>query len=126
MLLAGGFELSKWATNSDQLLDQIPLDHRTVSNVKSFDDSSDSSVQTLGLLWHIDQDVFRIQYRPPTHPNNKPSTKRSILFIVASIFDPLGLIAPIVVLCKIFMQKLWLFKLILGLRRPIQWVNAMC
>ena len=44
MLLAGGFELRKWATNSAQLLDQIPLEHRAVSNVKSFDAASDASV----------------------------------------------------------------------------------
>ena len=111
MLQSGVFELRKWATNSPQLLEQIPVDHRAVSNVKSFDDSSDTSVQTLDLLWHVDQDVFKIQYRPSAKSNNKPFSKRVVLSIIASIFDPLGLIAPAVISCKIFMQRLWLSKL---------------
>ena len=111
MLLSGGFELRKWATNSAQLLNQIPLDHRAVSNIKTFDDSSESPVHTLGLLWHTDQDMFKIQYRPPAFLSNKPYTKRLILSTVASIFHPLGFIAPVIVLCKIFVQRLWLSKL---------------
>jgi len=36
-------------------------------------------------------------------------TKRSILSTAESIFDPLGLLGP-VVKCKIFLQKLWQMK----------------
>ena len=67
-------------------------------------------LQTLGLLWHIDHDMFKIQYKTPLKFENKPFTKRSILSAIASIFDPLGLIAPIIIICKIFMQKLWMSK----------------
>ena len=61
----GGFELHKWDSNYSQMLLQIPIDHQAISNVKSFDDSADSSIQTLGLLWHIDHDMFKIQYKTP-------------------------------------------------------------
>ena len=43
MLSLGDFDLRKWASNSLQLLEQIPLNHRAVSNIKSFDDFSDLS-----------------------------------------------------------------------------------
>ena len=43
-------------------------------------------------------------------PKNSPVSKRIIYFIVAAIFDPLGLIGPVVVY-KIFLQQLWLHKL---------------
>jgi hypothetical protein len=39
------------------------------------------------------------------------STKRKVLAITASIFDPLGLLSPAVIAYKIFLQKLWQHKL---------------
>jgi hypothetical protein len=38
-------------------------------------------------------------------------TKRKVLAITASIFDPLGLLSPAVIAYKIFLQKLWQDKL---------------
>jgi len=46
------------------------------------------------------------------HSTDSPaSTKRKVLAIRASIFDPLGLLSPAVVAYKIFLQKLWQDKL---------------
>jgi len=42
-------------------------------------------------------------------PKNPPVSKHIICSIVAAIFDPLGLISPVVY--KIFLQQLWLHKL---------------
>ena len=109
LLMLGGFELHKWSTNSSPLLEQIPIQNRAVSNIKSFDSLSHPAVQTLGLSWHVDQDAFKIQHKPLIKPH-RPFTKRLVLSTIASIFDPLGLIAPIIILCKLFMQKLWLSK----------------
>ena len=45
-------------------------------------------------------------------PKNSPVSKRIVSSIVAAIFDPLGLISPVVVVAyKIFLQQLWLHKL---------------
>ena len=40
-------------------------------------------------------------------PDVSNPTKRSILSIVAKIFDLLGLLSPIVVRCKMLLQELW-------------------
>ncbi|GFT45735.1 uncharacterized protein TNCV_2671661 [Trichonephila clavipes] len=38
-------------------------------------------------------------------------TKRMVLSTIARIFDPLGLLGPIITWAKIFMQRLWLLEL---------------
>jgi len=56
-------------------------------------------------------------------PKNSPVSKRIISFIVAAIFDPLGLISPGVVVYKIFLQQLWLHKLDWGDQLPSELLN---
>ena len=70
---------------------------------------SDQEVKTLGITWNPNIDIFRYSFNlsPPQHP----ITKRSILSIIASIFDPLGLINPCIVKAKVLLQQLWQFKL---------------
>ena len=41
---------------------------------------------------------------------NSPVTKRNILSLITSIYDPLGIISPIVVLFKIYFKKLTTLK----------------
>jgi hypothetical protein len=38
-------------------------------------------------------------------------TKRTILSTISKLFDPLGLIGPIITKAKILLQKLWLLKI---------------
>ncbi|XP_054083385.1 uncharacterized protein LOC128920327 [Zeugodacus cucurbitae] len=45
------------------------------------------------------------------HPTNGNITKRAILSIASSLFDPLGLLAPVIVTAKILLQEIWLLKL---------------
>ncbi|GFT37665.1 integrase_H2C2 domain-containing protein [Trichonephila clavipes] len=42
---------------------------------------------------------------------NSSFTKRMVLSTIARIFDPLGLLGPIITWAKIFMQRLWLLEL---------------
>ena len=60
------------------------------------------------LLWNAAQDNFQFTTKidlPIT------LTKRTLLSIISQIFDPLGLIGPVVIKSKIILQKLWLLKL---------------
>jgi hypothetical protein len=42
---------------------------------------------------------------------NTPISKRVISSLIAALFDPLGLISPVTVVHKIFLQQLWIHKL---------------
>jgi len=70
---------------------------------------------TLGWLWHPLSDQFLISKgtfaQGLRESKNSPVNKHIISSIAATIFDPLGLISPVVVVYKIFLQQLWLHKL---------------
>ncbi|XP_011688843.1 PREDICTED: uncharacterized protein LOC105450604 [Wasmannia auropunctata] len=100
----GEFQLRKWTTNAMKLLQDIPPDHQELSNHSL---SYDDSFKVLGLSWFPLEDSFRFIVAPYKNPT--PS-KRSILFFVAKLFDPLGWASPIVISAKILLQELWLAK----------------
>ena len=53
----------------------------------------EASSRTLGMPWHPTEDVFRFEF----HPNKSYSqnTKRSILSLTSTLFDPIGVISPV-------------------------------
>ena len=62
----------------------------------------------LGLTWDPDTDMFVFRLAPLAEMASQlPPTKRSVLKIIARIFDPLGLITPITAALKVFLQKLF-------------------
>ena len=63
------------------------------------------NVRTLRLLWNNGSDMF--VYKTTLKPCHKAFTKRTVLSVIADIYDPLGLLGPVVFLYKRFMQQLW-------------------
>ncbi|KMQ88605.1 pao retrotransposon peptidase [Lasius niger] len=61
--------------------------------------------RTLGLTWHPASDSFK------SHVSRSDAivklTKRSILSKIAQLFDPLGWLASVTILGKMFIQQLW-------------------
>jgi hypothetical protein len=49
--------------------------------------------------------IFCVQINQATTP-----TKRSVLRATASIYDPLGLLSPVIIQCKILLSQLWQIK----------------
>lgn len=105
LLKLGGFELRKWYANDPKLLAGIAIEDQ--EQLLCVDESD--VFKTLGLLWQSDSDNFRFSYRPVT--SDQITTRRSILREVARIYDPLGVINPVVTKCKVFVQGLWQLKL---------------
>ena len=63
----------------------------------------------MGIEWDKFKDIFITDlHKIFTNGFNSPVTKRSILRLIAN--DPLGIISPIVVLSKIYFQKLTTLK----------------
>ncbi|EPB74949.1 Pao retrotransposon peptidase [Ancylostoma ceylanicum] len=67
---------------------------------------TETTTKILGLTWNIPTDTIIIRL-PFLQAQMDHPTKRSVLKVVASIYDPLGFIAPLTVVAKIFLQSLW-------------------
>lgn len=105
LLSKGGFGLHKWCANHPKLLDEIPL--AAQERQMHFDDcDANGVIKTLGLYWNPDDDQFMFRVSPMNECLMNP-TKRQVLSETARIFDPLGLLAPAVVISKLLMQHLW-------------------
>ncbi|XP_044571170.1 uncharacterized protein LOC123257198 [Drosophila ananassae] len=64
----------------------------------------DEFVKTLGLQWDPSKDEFKFTV---CCSEPKMLTKRFVLSTLSKIFDPLGWLAPVTIVGKIFIQKLW-------------------
>jgi hypothetical protein len=102
ILRTAGLELCKWASNEPRLLDGVD------ALIKS-NSEAEKITKILGLYWNQDNDAY--QYRVKPYIEEARITKRIILSEIATIFDPLGLISPIIIRFKILMQRLWQVKL---------------
>ncbi|KAH9628959.1 hypothetical protein HF086_011226, partial [Spodoptera exigua] len=95
--------LRKWRSNDPQLVsDAVPQSfHLNIG--------SDEPDKLLGLGWHVNSDDlgFPIGFTKSTNGY----TKRDLLSVIARIFDPMGLLCPIVVTMKVLLQRMWLDKL---------------
>lgn len=104
LLSKGKFVLRKWASNREELLKDI-LGEETDNAIMELD--KDGSARTLGVNWNYKQDVFQYSIRISRISSPTPGTKRVMLSSIAQIFDPLGLLAPIIITAKILIQELW-------------------
>lgn len=104
LLQSGGFNLRKWSSNSEKLLQDVIR----VQNEQAFDFKESESTKTLGLRWHPTKDEFQFQLKIDlTSPTTK-YTKRKLLSDISKIFDPLGWLAPITTTLKLLFKQVWL------------------
>jgi len=96
----GGFELTKWSSNSPELMNDFSEDEKSALS-KDFE--MGNLLAVLGLKWQPGSDSFCFS----VNPNQSVPTKRHILSVVARIFDPLGLLSPLTLFLKCLIKQLW-------------------
>ncbi|XP_054279079.1 uncharacterized protein LOC128997465 [Macrosteles quadrilineatus] len=101
LMSKGGFQLRKWISNCQNILNAIPSDHHGVP--LQFFSEKESSCNVLGIKWLPEIDSFSYTVTIP----NLPLTKRAVLSAIAQLFDPMGWITPPLFWAKAFMQVLW-------------------
>lgn len=106
-LAAAGFHLEKWMSNSTRILEAWPQQLRATA-AKEFVDNPNNPHQTikaLGITWDVHQDSLTFATRQQPHA---VANVTEVLSMLASTFDPPGLIAPFVLKGKLIFQRLWL------------------
>lgn len=107
MMKMGGFRLTKWISNSRAVLETIPEAERAPSVVDLNPDDNLPSEKALGIIWDINDDMIKFRVKI----SDKPLTRRGILSVLSSIFDPIGLLSPVMLKAKIIIQNLCRAKL---------------
>ena len=123
ILFQGGFNLRKWNSNSQILLSELqqlekpncqtrdsvsPVmeDEQSYTKYSVGLPSRDSISKVLGVQWDSETDQFCIDFSHIVElANSLPPTKRSLLKLAATIFDPLGCVSLFTVNLKILFQK---------------------
>ena len=98
-----GFPLRKWVSNNPNLIREIPAELReSADEVQIF--SENYKVKALGMSWKPNKDIFYF-----TTDLEKPQnlTKRTMLSLIAKLFDPHGFLSPVIIKFKILIQRIW-------------------
>lgn len=106
ILSSAGFKLRKWLCNQKELCSKFHLNENLDSNIVTIGENEAN--KTLGIYWNASLDT--IQFSVAKIKDQQSITKRNILSIISQIYDPLGLISPIVIIAKLLIQKLWQAK----------------
>lgn len=105
------FRLTKWISNSKTVMKALPSSELS-KKIISLDLLDLPSERALGILWDPNTDKFMVNSLSRSYPD----TKRGMLSLVSSIFDPLGFLTPSVLEPKLLIQELW--------RCQISWDDA--
>ncbi|XP_051155341.1 uncharacterized protein LOC127277936 [Leptopilina boulardi] len=97
----GGMNIRQWASNEPELINFLSTESDDSYICLNLDDK----MKTLGVYWNPRPDTF--VYAVKNSNVNAPVTKRTILSETAQLFDPLGLLGPVILQPKIIMQSLW-------------------
>ena len=92
--------MCKWVSNDDDVMEYIKCEDRYPEKV----------VKVLGMIWDANTDVLSFSRRKGTDDIGLVN-KRNILRVIASVYDPLGLISPVLLKSKLLLQELWKLKI---------------
>ena len=106
LLAEGDFRLTKFLGSCKEVLKSISVEERATPYLDLDLDHLPIN-RALGLGWDAEEDEFFFS----SIQTDKPLTKRGILFVVSSLFDPLGFLAPFILPVTVLLQDLWGKKL---------------
>ena len=108
LLKLGGFNLTKFVSNADEITSAInPEESETSSSpIMEICNGAEQSSHVLGLKWDHVKDTLVVS-RDVDRPLDKAITQRTILSFVSSVFDPVGIVAPYTVRARLLLKNIW-------------------
>ena len=102
-LASANLRLHKVVSNSVNVMKAFPTED-LAKDIRSLDLNQDNlpAQRSLGVFWNLETDAFTYKVSVP----DKPFTRRGVLSVVNSIYDPLGLAAPVLLDGRLLLQRL--------------------
>ena len=97
-LSKGGFSLTTFVSNSVQCLSEIPKEHC---------DNEKDKHRVFDIMWNTVNDTFFHQTLAKFQEDKTDYTLKELHSLIACLFDPLGIIAPLLITLKIILQDTW-------------------
>ena len=94
----GSFSLTKFVSNSVQRLSKIPKENC---------DNEKDKHRVLCVMWNTVNDTFFRQKLAKVQEDKTQYTLRKLPSLIACLFDPIGIIAPLLITLKIILQDTW-------------------
>jgi len=108
----GGLRLHKFNSNENEVLHCVNSSE-LAATAKPLNLTPEITGSVLGIQWSTKDDTFRFDIKL----KDQPVTRRGILSTVASLFDPIGFVAPFLLKGKCILQELC--------RRNIGWDDCL-
>ena len=96
-LMRAGLNLTKFVSNEQTVID----------NVNDGDENSKEHHRAPDVQCNKSTDKFFHQKPSKFDTNADNYTVRKLLSLIACLFDPLGIIAPVIIALKIILQEIW-------------------
>ncbi|XP_072177022.1 uncharacterized protein [Diadema setosum] len=108
VLAEGGFKLTKWSSNNREVLNSIPKEDHAVE-IKDLDLKKEilPTERALDVQWDPEKDRLGFKLKE----KSRKATRRNILSVMSSVYDPFGIAAPYVLKAKMILQELCQAKL---------------
>ena len=102
-----GMRARKWISNSTKVLEQIPCEDR--ADKAEILEKLLPEVKTICVQWLPQND--QLTFTVSNNEEKGSIAKRMVLRRIATLFDPLGFLAPYIKQEKMMIQELWLHEL---------------
>ena len=103
VLQKGGFNLTKLVSPNETIFTAVRAEQRALSPAEI----PHAGQGILGKPWTLENGTVSANVSKLFELKELPSTQRTLLRIISSQFDPLGITAPIVIRLLIIQQSLW-------------------
>jgi hypothetical protein len=103
MLATANLRLHKIASNDANVTQAFPSEDRA-SELCNLDLNNDTKPiqRSLGVYWDLETDTFTFK----VSEGNKPFTRRGVLSVINSLFDPLGIVSPVIIKGKMLLRTM--------------------
>jgi hypothetical protein len=106
---SAGFMLRNFASNANELLQQLPPELVKEQPVEhNMDNSLALTEKVLGLQWNISTDEFGFKLDEKIfQESSQIPTKRQVWRAAMKVYDPLGFISHVTIHARVLMQNIW-------------------